>query len=109
MAKDQNMVLNPTKVSGQCGRLKCCLVYEQETYASMRKGLPKMGKRVITDDGEGRVVEVDVLRQRIRVSLGPGDFRVYPADQVKRKFPPQEQKPPKQPGDAGEREPGEQS
>jgi hypothetical protein len=57
MAKDQGLVLNPTKVSGQCGRLKCCLVYEQATYAEMRKGLPKLGKRVITATGEGRVVE----------------------------------------------------
>ena len=54
MAKDQGMVLNPTKVSGQCGRLKCCLVYEQATYAELRKGLPHLGKRVITPDGEGR-------------------------------------------------------
>ena len=55
---------------GQCGRLKCCLVYEQAGYAEMRKGLPKLGKRVIGARGEGRVVEVDVLRQRVRVSYG---------------------------------------
>src|SRR5438105_14110663 len=52
MAKDQGLVLNPSKVSGQCGRLKCCLVYEQATYAEMRRGLPKLGKRVITPTGE---------------------------------------------------------
>ncbi len=93
MAKDQGLVLNPTKVSGQCGRLKCCLVYEQATYAELRKGLPKLGKRVITSEGdEGRVVEVDVLRQRVRVSLGPGDFRVLTADQVKPMFPSQPQR-----------------
>jgi cell fate regulator YaaT (PSP1 superfamily) len=96
MAKDQGLVLNPTKVSGQCGRLKCCLVYEQAVYAEMRKGLPRLGKRVITDDGEGRVVEVDVLRQRIRVSLGGGNFNVYGADEVKPMFPSQQPKPPKQ-------------
>jgi len=88
-AKDQGLVLNPTKVSGQCGRLKCCLVYEQETYAAMRKGLPKLGKRVTTEAGEGRVVEVDVLRQRIRVSLAQGDVQVFAADQVKPLFAPQ--------------------
>ncbi|GAB4566212.1 MAG: hypothetical protein Tsb0020_17730 [Haliangiales bacterium] len=93
MAKDQGLVLNPTKVSGQCGRLKCCLVYEQATYAELRKGLPKLGKRVITSEGdEGRVVEVDVLRQRVRVSLGPGDFRVLTADEVKPMFPSQPQR-----------------
>jgi cell fate regulator YaaT (PSP1 superfamily) len=90
MAKDQGLVLNPTKVSGQCGRLKCCLVYEQATYAEMRKGLPKLGKRVITPTGgEGRVVEVDVLRQRIRVATGPGESTVYAAGEVKPMFPPQ--------------------
>jgi cell fate regulator YaaT (PSP1 superfamily) len=88
-AKDQGLVLNPSKVSGQCGRLKCCLVYEQETYAALRKGLPKLGKRVVTADGEGRVVEVDVLRQRVRVNLGDGNVQVYPAPEVKPMFPSQ--------------------
>jgi cell fate regulator YaaT (PSP1 superfamily) len=87
MAKDQGLVLSPTKVSGQCGRLKCCLVYEQAGYAELRKGLPKLGKRVIAARGEGRVVEVDVLRQRIRVSYGPGDTEVVPAAEVKPLFP----------------------
>jgi cell fate regulator YaaT (PSP1 superfamily) len=87
MAKDQGLVLSPTKVSGQCGRLKCCLVYEQAGYAELRKGLPKLGKRVIGARGEGRVVEVDVLRQRIRVSYGPGDTEVVPATEVKPMFP----------------------
>jgi hypothetical protein len=57
----------------------------------MRKGLPKLGKRVITPTGEGRVVEVDVLRQRIRVSTGPGESTVYAAGEVKPMFPPQQQ------------------
>jgi len=90
-AKDQGLVLNPTKVSGQCGRLKCCLVYEQATYAEARKGLPKLGKRVITDEGEGRVVEVDVLKRRVRVNHGDGRFDVYEAEQVKPMFPSQPQ------------------
>ncbi|MBA3453941.1 MAG: hypothetical protein H0T42_12675, partial [Deltaproteobacteria bacterium] len=87
MAKDQGLVLSPTKVAGQCGRLKCCLVYEQAAYAELRKGLPKLGKRVISQRGEGRVVEVDVLRQRIRVSYGMGDTEVLPATEVKPLFP----------------------
>jgi cell fate regulator YaaT (PSP1 superfamily) len=87
MAKDQGLVLSPTKVSGQCGRLKCCLVYEQAGYAELRKGLPKLGKRVIGARGEGRVVEVDVLRQRVRVSYGPGDTEVVTAREVKPMFP----------------------
>ncbi|HYU16939.1 MAG TPA: regulatory iron-sulfur-containing complex subunit RicT, partial [Candidatus Acidoferrum sp.] len=88
-AKDQGLVLNPTKVSGQCGRLKCCLVYEQTTYAEMRRGLPKLGKRVVTSSGEGRVIEVDVLRQRVRVSLVGGDVEVFAAHDVRPMFPSQ--------------------
>ena len=87
MAKDQGLVLSPTKVSGQCGRLKCCLVYEQAGYAELRKGLPKLGKRVIAARGEGRVVEVDVLRQRVRVSYGPGETEMLPASEVRPMFP----------------------
>ncbi|MGH6833402.1 MAG: PSP1 domain-containing protein [Methyloceanibacter sp.] len=105
MAKDQGLVLNPTKVSGQCGRLKCCLVYEQATYAEMRKGLPKLGKRVITAFGEGRVVEVDVLRQRIRVATGPGEHHVLTADEVKPMFPSQV---PGVPGPRGAQDPTEE-
>ncbi len=88
MAKDQGLVLNPTKVSGQCGRLKCCLVYEEAIYREMRKGLPKMGKRVTTPAGEGRVAEIDVLRQRIRVAFEPGEFQTFPADAVAALAPP---------------------
>jgi len=92
-AKDQGLVINPTKVSGQCGRLKCCLVYEQALYAEMRKGLPKLGKRVITEDGfEGRVVEVDVLHQRIRVAVGRGESKIYSKDGIKPMFPSQPQR-----------------
>ena len=87
MAKDQGLVLSPTKVAGQCGRLKCCLVYEQATYAEMRKGLPKLGKRVVTDRGEGRVVEVDVMRQRVRVAFGPGESEVLAASETRPLFP----------------------
>jgi cell fate regulator YaaT (PSP1 superfamily) len=87
MAKDQGLVLSPSKVSGQCGRLKCCLVYEQAGYAELRKGLPKLGKRVIGARGEARVVEVDVLRQRLRVSYGPGDTEVVAATEVTPMFP----------------------
>src|SRR4030095_12311656 len=83
MAKDQGLVLNPSKVSGQCGRLKCCLVYEQDTYKEMRKGLPKMGKRVVTPAGEGKVVELDVLRQRGRVWVDEGGSEPLPGDVVR--------------------------
>ncbi len=69
MAKHQRLVLNPTKIAGQCSRLKCCLVYEDELYVEMSKGLPKAGKRVETPEGIGRVDDLDVLGGRVRVSF----------------------------------------
>ena len=88
MAKDQGLVLNPTKVSGQCGRLKCCLVYEQDLYKEMRKTLPKVGKRVTTPAGNGKVVELDVLRQKVRVWFDEGGSETFPADVVNLLAPP---------------------
>lgn len=82
MAKDQNLVLNPQKVSGQCGRLKCCLTYEQQQYQESRKKLPKPGLTVMTPDGQGRVHELDVLRQRVGVALEEGKVQTYPVEQV---------------------------
>jgi len=82
MAKDQGLVLNPSRVTGQCGRLKCCLVYEHALYQEMRKSLPKVGKRVSTPAGEGRVVELDVLRQQVRVGFLEGGTQTFPASTV---------------------------
>ncbi len=72
MAKTQNLALNPQKVSGVCGRLLCCLNYEQFAYEERRKGLPKNGATIQTPRGQGKVKEVDVLRRRIRVQLENG-------------------------------------
>ncbi|MBI2897620.1 MAG: stage 0 sporulation protein [Deltaproteobacteria bacterium] len=68
-AKDQGLVLNPTKISGVCGRLMCCLVYEEAYYRAHRKLLPKIGKRVVTPKGEGKVRDVDVLKLTARVEI----------------------------------------
>jgi cell fate regulator YaaT (PSP1 superfamily) len=81
-AKDQGLVLNPSKLAGQCGRLKCCLVYEHDTYRELSKTLPKVGKRVVTPAGEGKVVELDVLRQRVRVWFEEGGSQTFPATAV---------------------------
>jgi len=67
MAKTQNIALTPSKISGQCGRLKCCLVYEYEAYQEAAKELPRPGKMVNTPDGVGDVRDVDVLQRRVRV------------------------------------------
>jgi len=67
MAKEQNLALNPSKISGQCGRLLCCLSYEFETYCSLRKGLPKCGKRVQCGQVDGEVVKVNVLQGTVTI------------------------------------------
>jgi cell fate regulator YaaT (PSP1 superfamily) len=65
MAKEQGLALNPTKISGQCGRLLCCLGYEFETYAKLKKGLPKCGKKISWQERECEVTNVDILRQQV--------------------------------------------
>jgi cell fate regulator YaaT (PSP1 superfamily) len=69
MAKDQGLSITPAKVTGVCGRLLCCLAYEQDTYRDLRRKLPKYGKQVMTPRGPGRIVDVLVLRERVRVAL----------------------------------------
>ncbi len=84
MAKEQNLSLNQTTISGVCGRLMCCLVYENDFYREMRKKMPRMRKTVITPDGAGRVVNVDYLRSRVTVDIGDGMYKTFNADEVSR-------------------------
>ena len=93
MAKNQNLALNPTKVSGQCGRLKCCLVYEDANYVEAAKRLPRSGKRVTTPEGPGRVGDVDVLRERVRVYFEDQPPKVFPAADVQVLAPPPSETP----------------
>jgi cell fate regulator YaaT (PSP1 superfamily) len=83
MAKNQNLALNPSRVSGQCGRLKCCLVYEEAMYVEAAKALPRLGKRVDTPDGVGRVDDLDILGGRIRVSYPDRPPAVFTAGEVR--------------------------
>ena len=69
MAKTQSLSLNPTKISGTCGRLMCCLKYEQDTYEDLIRSSPKLESFVDTPDGRGTVVELDLLRQRVKVRM----------------------------------------
>jgi cell fate regulator YaaT (PSP1 superfamily) len=69
MAKEQGISLTPTEITGMCGRLRCCLIYEYELYVAARQLLPKRNKRVITPQGEGRVVDVIPLRDMVLVEL----------------------------------------
>ena len=78
MAKDQELPLNPEKISGLCGRLLCCLSYEEEGYKEMRRTLPRLGQRCSTPTGEGKVIGVNVLRRQ--VTLKVGDQRVEVTD-----------------------------
>jgi len=86
MAKEQNVSLNPTKISGNCGRLMCCLKYEQEVYEDKLKRLPKIGAIVKTADGEGTVDSIETLKEIVRVKLKDGEetfYKKYPASEVK--------------------------
>lgn len=76
MAKNQNIALNPSKINGSCGRLLCCLAYEDDVYSDHRKDLPKMGQNVKTPDGEGRVISLDVLNKKYTVNID-GDKKEY--------------------------------
>jgi hypothetical protein len=80
MAKTQNLSLNPTKISGTCGRLMCCLKYEQDAYEDLIRTSPKMDSFVDTPEGRGTVVEVDLLRQRVKVRMedAPETISVFP-------------------------------
>jgi cell fate regulator YaaT (PSP1 superfamily) len=77
MAKEQNLSLNPTKISGICGRLMCCLNYEQDTYEDIRKRLPKVGAVVDTSDGRGEVVSNSVVKELVKVKIKTKDGEEY--------------------------------
>ena len=86
MAKEQNLSLNPTKISGVCGRLMCCLKNEEETYEELNRKLPGIGDYVTTEDGlKGEVQSVNVLRQLVKVVVEDGDekeIKEYPVEQL---------------------------
>jgi cell fate regulator YaaT (PSP1 superfamily) len=87
MAKEQNLSLNPTKISGVCGRLMCCLKHEEETYEELNRKLPGIGDYVTTDDGlKGEVQSVNVLRQLVKVVVDVNDekeIREYEASKLR--------------------------
>ena len=89
MAKEQNLSLNPTKISGQCGRLMCCLKYEQETYEQTLKRVPRVGKDIVTPDGVGVITEINAIRERVKVRIRVGEddsfeVREYSMDDVRK-------------------------
>ena len=86
MAKNQGLSLNPGKISGLCGRLMCCLSYENEYYAEACKNVPKAGSEVETPEGKGHVVSVNMLKMEVKVKIEQKDvvtYRDFPADKIK--------------------------
>ncbi|NLB89909.1 MAG: stage 0 sporulation family protein [Clostridiales bacterium] len=87
MAKEQNLSLNPIKISGVCGRLMCCLQYEQEGYEKARKKMPKPGKEVLAPEGNGIVWDINVLKETVKVKITEGDtseIKEYPLKEIKK-------------------------
>ena len=82
MAKEQGISLSPTEITGMCGRLRCCLIYEFETYNEARKGLPKRGKRIVTPAGEGKVIDVQALQGIIRVDIPEVGMKQYTREEL---------------------------
>jgi len=77
MAKEQGISLTPNEITGMCGRLRCCLIYEYEQYVEARKHLPKRNKRVVTPKGEGKVVDVLPLADKVVVAVESGEHTQY--------------------------------
>lgn len=82
MAKDQNLPLNPAKISGVCGRLMCCLKYERDTYTSFRRRAPKRGRMISTPAGQGKVTELLPTRDSVTVDLGEGRRATFSLDEL---------------------------
>ncbi len=85
MAKNQGLSLNPTKISGLCGRLMCCLAYENEYYAQAYKKMPKLGALISTPEGKGNVVSVNMLKMQVKVKIekdGALLYRDFPVTEI---------------------------
>jgi cell fate regulator YaaT (PSP1 superfamily) len=83
LAKDQRLSLNPAQISGCCGRLMCCLMYEHKTYLEARRRFPREGKGLRTSKGEEKVISVDIWRERVTLRDGEGNRRVVPLEALK--------------------------
>lgn len=91
MAKNQGMALNPSKISGVCGRLMCCLQYEHDNYKNLIKNLPRINSHIQTPDGPGRVIKNEILEQRIVVLLEDGSIDTFNLNELPKSEPPKHQ------------------
>ncbi len=82
MAKNQGLALNPSKISGVCGRLMCCLQYEHDTYKELVKNLPRVNSLVETPDGPGKVIKNEILEQKVVVRLDDESYMTYPMNEL---------------------------
>jgi cell fate regulator YaaT (PSP1 superfamily) len=92
IAKEQNLALNPAKISGVCGRLMCCLTFERDTYIDLKKNMPKCGRKVIVPEGKGEIKEQYLFEQKVTVELENGKEVKVPVSEVKQVGLPQKQK-----------------
>ncbi|AQS57822.1 PSP1 domain-containing protein [Desulforamulus ferrireducens] len=84
MAKEQNLSLNPTKISGICGRLMCCLKYENDVYEEAKAGYPELGTQVVAPEGEGKIVSINIFKKTVGVELQESKaIREYPLSELK--------------------------
>jgi cell fate regulator YaaT (PSP1 superfamily) len=85
MAKQQNLPLSPMEISGVCGRLLCCLAYENDYYGEVKRRLPRAGKMVQTPQGSGKIISVNVLKETLTVRLSSDQTIVVPASEIESK------------------------
>ena len=84
MAKEQGLSLNPTKISGVCGRLMCCLNFENDTYRRLKREMPKLGRKITIDEGRGKVIRLNVLKETVTVRMEDGTEIEKPLDRLRR-------------------------
>lgn len=100
LAKDQRLSLNPAQISGCCGRLMCCLMYEHKTYVEARRRFPKEGKTIRSARGEELVVAVDIWRETVSLKDGDGECRTVPLDELRKDVATRGGQPPAKDADA---------
>ena len=82
MAKDQGLALNPSKISGACGRLMCCLQYEHQTYKELSQSMPKLGRNVQTPGGLGKVIQNNIIKQTVLIRLEDESMLTYSIEEL---------------------------
>ncbi|MCL2390538.1 MAG: stage 0 sporulation protein [Endomicrobia bacterium] len=85
MAKEQDLSLNTAKLSGLCGRLMCCIAYENDTFKNIKKDLPALGETVLTPNGKAKIAAIDCIKETVTVDFGEREFKTFPIQVIKDK------------------------